>query len=134
MCKRLKGYPGALLGGGLLCLSVSAAIRLLLANVWRLMGETSQLGQIFSQLRHASVRPPLLLLLGVFFGFCLWAKLRARKGKNVCLSVVAGIFLWVLLLVTGLLLTYVNGVLFVDMLPVFVNISKLLSAGLGIVL
>ncbi|MBR7143284.1 MAG: hypothetical protein IKD06_07100 [Clostridia bacterium] len=117
----------ALLWGALLTLSVSAAIRLLVGNLYRLVSFSPELEQAFAQLKEARVRPPLLLLLALSFLFCFWASARVSRGRGRGLPVWLGLLLWPVLFVGGLLLSFVNRVLFADMIPVFVQLGSLLS-------
>ena len=90
---------------------VSAAADLLLRNVSLFLPQGGQLAAIFSQLRHAEIRPPVLLLFPLSFAYCF---LTARWKRPA--AVIVGLFAAVALLALGLYAASVNGILFGDVL------------------
>ena len=123
--KRLGKSPfiTAVCLGLLFCLTVTVAVRLLLHNLFLFLSSPT-LRDIFAQLRTASLRSPVLLLLLIAFLYWLPVCRHCRRTYSRILAAVGGLLIWLLLVALGAALTRVNGIRFGDVLLSLLDAAK----------
>lgn len=98
-------------------LSAVAVAQLLLRQLSRFLAFSPQFAAIFAQLRHARMYTPWLLATAVALLFCLGADtLRKRSRLAFGAAVAGGAVLWLGMILAAVLYTFVNGMLFGDIL------------------
>lgn len=119
--KQIKKYKVHLLCAFVFTLLLFLIVTLLIRNIYNILlyfGEET-LGNIFSQLDDAYVIPPFILqFIILFLMACLVLKVDYSKNKIIKIIFISIICLiiFIILLVISILLSSVNGVLFIDVL------------------
>lgn len=106
---------------GILLAAIAAASvvlfsQVLLRNLYLLLSSNDQFFAIFAQIRRAPMWPPLLAVLILSSAVSAMVTLLWRKRRLRFLAVIAGVFSWLLVLGTTIMLTRVNGIRFGDVL------------------
>ena len=102
-----------------LTLAASVTARLLLRNVafFLYLAAEEQFAAIFSQLRSADIRPPIILLYILSLVYC-FAAAKLKRGTVI----LTGLLVFILLLAIALLAASVNGILFGDVLISLIDV------------
>lgn len=100
-----------------LFLSVTLFIRYFYKLLFNLGEDT--LGTIFSQLKEANIKPPLIISFIIFFfitNLILKFNYNNKKVFKILIVIIIYILSFSILLVLSILLSRVNGILFIDVL------------------
>ena len=118
---QIKKFKIQLISSGAITILLFLIVTLFIKNFYKillLLGEDT-LGTIFSQLKDATIIPPIIIPYVIFFFITNWiAKFNYNNSKGLKVLFVISIYIlsFIVILVLSILLSKVNGVLFIDVL------------------
>lgn len=113
---RKKELHTGILLAAIVAVSVVLLSQVLLRNLFLLLSFDDQFFAIFAQIRRAPMWPPVLTVLILSSAASAMVTLLWRKRRLRFLAVIAGVFSWLLVLGTTIMLTRVNGIRFGNVL------------------
>lgn len=119
-----KNWIAALVSASVMTLTAAVTARLLLCHISLFLSFDEQFGAIFAQIRDGALKSPVLVLMAIAFP-AAWGLRKMGECKRW--RIPAGILwtlLWLLLLISALLLTRVNGIRFGDVLVSLLDILQ----------
>lgn len=119
-----KNWGAALVSAAAMTLTATVAARLLLRHISLFLSFDHQFCAIFAQIYDSTLTSPVLLLMAMAFP-AAWGLRKLGECKPWRIPVgILWVLLWLILLISALLLTRVNGIRFGDVLVSLLNILR----------
>ncbi len=119
-----KNWIAALVSASVMTLTAAVMARLLLRHISLFLSFDHQFRAIFAQIHDGVLNSPVVLMMAIAFP-AAWGLRKLGKCKHWRIPAgILWVLLWLLLLISALLLTRVNGIRFADVLVSLLDVLQ----------
>lgn len=119
-----ENWIAALVSASVMVLTAAVTARLLLRHISLFLCFDEQFSAIFAQICGGALKSPVLVLMAIAFPAACGLRKMGQCKRWQILTGILWMLLWLLLLVSALLLTRVNGIRFGDVLVSLLDILQ----------